>query len=217
MPADVDPPVGTIIDDIDRHAAGRQRGRSQGGTELPEEATRFPATAGGAWSSAGGPLPSLGTASASAPERSAAGWSGDILRRLRHDQHDDVAGLHGFRPHPALRRQAELPSAGGEGVFGKQHPFAALVGCRPSDRPAAVEHGNQGMGFRPAGDHGVALRVDPDDVEGGHGTELEAWNAAGICGGVSSDGGMDGAACWTGSGFGWTVGGGLASAGSCSA
>ena len=43
------------------------------GTALPEEATSLPEDAGGAWSSAAGPVPSLGTESASAPERSAAG------------------------------------------------------------------------------------------------------------------------------------------------
>ena len=36
------------------------------------------------------------------------------------------------------------------------------------------------MGFRPAGDHGIALRVDPDDIEGGHGKAGGAGPAAGL-------------------------------------
>ncbi len=160
----------------------------------------MPPNAGGAWSSAAGPVPSLGTASASAPERSAAGCpatsfagSGTTSTTMSLDCRASAAVRQ-------LCRQAELPAAGFERFFGKQDPFAALVGRRPPDRPAAVQDGDEGMGFRPAGDHGVALRIDADDVEGGHGNWAGSLEAAGVCGGAC--GGVAGAAA-LGAAVGW--------------
>ena len=170
MSADIDLPVGTVIDDIDRHAARRKRSRRHGWNRI----------AGGGHELARGCRRRLeqrcgtGTIPGNGKRQRAGAFgsrlSGDILRRFRDNQHDHVTGLQGFVRVRQLCRQAELPTAGGKRFFGKQDPFAALVGGRLPDRSAAIEDGDRGMGFRLSGDHGIALRVDADNVESGSGT-----------------------------------------------
>ena len=156
------------------------------GTALPEEATRLPEDAGGAWSSAAGPVPSLGTASASAPERSAAGCPATSLAGSGTTSTTMSLDCRASAESGSFADRLSCRLPGSSGVFGKQDPFAALVGGRPPDRPAAVEDGDRGMGFRPAGDHGVALRVDADDVEGGRGSWREAWKPPVVCGAAAA-------------------------------
>ena len=183
MSADIDLPIGTVIDDIDRHAArgsGPRPWLEPHCRRRPRACPRMRAAPGAA--PRAGPIPGNG-------KRQRAGafgsrLSGDILRRFRDHQHDDVAGLEGFGRVRQLCRQAELPAAGFERISGSRthSPRWSAVVC-PIGRPPSRTV-TDGMGFRPAGDHGVALRIDADDIESGCGTGGKP-GAAGVCGAAS--------------------------------
>ena len=57
--------------------------------------------------------------------------------------------------------------AGAERLVGQEHELARFVGLDRAKGGLAVEHRDLGAGRRAAGDHGLARRLDPHDVEAG--------------------------------------------------
>ncbi len=126
------------------------------------------------------------------------GRRGGCARLLRHDhQHRSGTGDRGaaWQRLGQGQRLAALRQRRGR----HQHPAAAAIGRRMADGDARVAHRHLRTRRRMPGDHGVALRIDPHDVEtrcrssrgGGHRRRGRCRGGKGSRGGGRGQGGDD--------------------------